>query len=282
MTAEPFRVLLLPLTLGALRLRHRLFMVGAPADPVRCARQADSHGTAEGRLRVCALADGALAGQGHPLTTGIACASEVNGWLETTRSIHAAGGIAVARIGASAGAVGLPLNEDQIDAALDAYRTAAEQAIDAGFDGVELAATLGTWPDRIGRTSADSGFLRDAVQALLNTWPPGRVGLTLSLPTTAAELARAQAAVRAVGTEALAYVHLQATGSGHATCCQPFAAGVRLAHRGGLIVSGHWTDRLAATAIASGRIDAAGCLGAAAAPPPPVQGPAGNSIWART
>jgi N-ethylmaleimide reductase len=263
MTAEPFRVLLLPLTLGALRLRHRLFMVGAPADPVRCARQADSHGTAEGRLRVCALADGALAGQGHPLTTGIACASEVNGWLETTRSIHAAGGIAVARIGASAGAVGLPLNEDQIDA-------------------VELAATLGTWPDRIGRTSADSGFLRDAVQALLNTWPPGRVGLTLSLPTTAAELARAQAAVRAVGTEALAYVHLQATGSGHATCCQPFAAGVRLAHRGGLIVSGHWTDRLAATAIASGRIDAAGCLGAAAAPPPPVQGPAGNSIWART
>ena len=264
MTAEPFRHLLLPLTLGALRLRHRIFMVATPTARNGPDRAVDDHRTSEGGLTICPLANGAQPGQGHPLARGIAGAGEVNDWLATTRSIHAAGGIAVARIGESAGAVDVPLNEDQIDAALDAYRTAAEHAGDAGFDGVELAATLGTWPDRLGRIAADSGFLHQAVQALLAAWPADRVGLAFSVPTTTAELVRTQAAVRAIGTETLAYVHLQARGSGHATCCQPFTSGVRLAHRGGLIVSGHWTARLAATAIASGRIDAAGCLGEAA------------------
>lgn len=266
MTAEPFRHLLLPLTLGALRLRHRIFMVSTPANRNGRVGQLDPCPTSADGLTVCALARGTRAGRGHPVTRGIGSASEVNGWLEVTRSIHAAGGIAVARIGESTGAADVPLNEDQIDMALDAYRTAAEHANDAGFDGIELAATLGTWPERLGRISADSGFLHDAVRTLLTAWPADRVGLNFSLPATTAELARVQAAVRAVGTETLAYVHLQAPGSGHATCCQPFTSSVRLAHRGGLIVSGHWTARLAATAIACGRIDAAGCSGEAAGP----------------
>lgn len=255
-----------PLQLGALRLQHRLVVVGTSAAERSSYSLAARYRAkaSEGGLSICALADGHQTDAAHLLARGITSANEVNCWLDVTQAIHASGGTAVGRIGESIALPGTVLNDDQIDAALDACRTAAENASDAGFDGVELAATLGTLPEQLESSPANphgSGFLCDALRALFAAWPENRVGLNLSLPTTPADLRRLHHALRSIDTRALAYVHLQATGSGHAIWCKPYASSVRLHHRCALIISGRWTARHADMAIGSGKTDAVGLQG---------------------
>lgn len=267
-----------PLQLGALRLQHRIVLnspqalwQGATANVGETPAQ-----SLEGGLVVYAVADAHCAEDLNRITHGIASATEVNGWLRATQAVHDRGGMVVARIGGCRVPSGIALNADQVDSALDAYRSAAENAFDAGFDGVELAATVGTLPDQLYRQWADvpgaapaaltecpaaTEFLCDALRTLLAAWPPDRVGACMTLPKTAAELHRQQALLPPVAAGKLAYLHLHSVGSGHATYCKPFTASVRLHYRGPLIVTGVWTAALAATAIRSGRVDAVGIHG---------------------
>lgn len=265
-----------PLKLGALHLAHRIVVNSSYA-----LRHPPLHGprgpqTLEGSLTIYAVADAQCVERRNPITHGLASAGEVNDWLRATQAIHDRGGIVIARIGGCPVPPDTSLNADQIDLALDAYRSAAENANDAGFDGVELAATAGTLPERLCRPSADGSsaaddaltecpvateFLCDALRAILAAWTPDRVGVCMTLPRTASELQRLQALLPPFAANELAYLHLHSAGSGHATCCKPFASSIRLLHRGPLIVTGQWTAQLATTAIRSGRTDAIGIYG---------------------
>ncbi|MBB3016842.1 N-ethylmaleimide reductase [Cupriavidus alkaliphilus] len=283
--SQPVRTdLFAPLKLGALPLQHRIVLNSPRAlqhGRPSLSRKPPSE-SLDGALVIYAVAEAHCAEGRHLATQGIANAGEVNGWLRATQAVHDRGGMVVARIGGCPVPPGIALNADQVDLALDAYRSAAENAHDAGFDGIELAAMAGTLPEQLYRQWAEvpaavpaaltecpvaTEFLCDALRTLLAAWPPDRVGACMTLPATAAGLRRHHALLPPVAAGELAYLHLHSTGSGHATYCKPFTASVRLHYRGPLIVTGVWTPELAATAVRSGRIEAVGvcCEGVARA-----------------
>ncbi|MEM5429670.1 hypothetical protein [Cupriavidus oxalaticus] len=283
MSHSALQDLFAPLKLGALNLAHRIVLDSPRALPHAPLPRTGDTGTrtAAGGLTIYAVADEQCAEHPHPFAHGLASAGEVNGWLHATHAIHERGGMVIARIGGCPAPADIRLDADQIDLALDAYRTAAENANDAGFDGVELAATAGTLPDRLCRSAAAAQastdvattdcpvateFLCDALRAILAAWPADRVGVCMTLPSTAEELRTLQRLLSPLLTGELAWLHLHSAGSGHATCCKPFTSGVRLRHAAPLIVTGRWTAQLAATAVRSGRIDAAGVHGDMAMP----------------
>jgi N-ethylmaleimide reductase len=120
-------------------------------------------------------------GQGYPFTPGLHTTEQVSAWRQVTDAVHQAGGVIVAqlmhtgRIGhpsnpeavghgaltpvgpspvKAAGQIFTPtglqdhvvpaeLTEDQIQETIDDFATAARNAIDAGFDGVEIHAANG-------------------------------------------------------------------------------------------------------------------------------------------
>jgi N-ethylmaleimide reductase len=87
----------------------------------------------------------------------------------------------------------VPLDLDGIDVVIDHYRQAAENAADAGFDGVEMHCASGCLADQFlqdrtndradaygGSIGNRSRFLVDAVQTLASVWGAARVGVRLS------------------------------------------------------------------------------------------------------
>lgn len=221
---------------------------------------------------ICSLAPVQTLCEGGTIDLGLHSAPEVNGWRTITQAIHARGGLAVARIGNALAPQDLLPNVDEIDEALDAYRTAAENASDAGFDGVELVGTRGSLPDRLLRASSDlatalgtrvddlSGldFLAGAFQALFGTWPASRVGLCLTQPANRGQLDLVSRALRSLDTFDLAYTHLSAADLGQGFALGPVSVQLRPIFRGGLIASGAWTPTVAQAAIRDGEIDAVG------------------------
>ena len=276
MNSTPVCNLLTRLKLGALQLGHRIVLIGQPGlagtgRPGEALRSLADHyrtHTLEASLVICTIAPIQDCANGPVLS--IRSAREVNGWRTVVEAIHASGAIAVARIGA-ARAVGEQLpNTDQVDDALNAYRAAADNASDAGFDGVELVGTHGSLPERLLSVSRDltgntdwspddlsgANFLTGALQTLFGTWPPDRVGLSLSLPQGAGQLGLVSRALRSL--DELAYVHLTVGSRQPRPVVQSIAMQVRPIFRSGLIVSGSWTPQDAEAAIAAGELDAAG------------------------
>ena len=165
-------------------------------------------------------------GVGYPDTPGVWTDGQVEGWKRVTDAVHAAGGRIllqlwhVGRISdpyylngqlpeapsaiAAAGHVSLlrpkrpyptprALDLDEIPRLIRAYRLGAQDAKDAGFDGVELHGANGYLPDQFlqdssnHRTDAYGGpienrarFMLEALDAAINVWGPDRVGLHLS------------------------------------------------------------------------------------------------------
>jgi 2,4-dienoyl-CoA reductase-like NADH-dependent reductase (Old Yellow Enzyme family) len=168
-------------------------------------------------------------GVGYPDTPGLWSAEQVAGWKLVTQAVHEAGGRIVAQlwhvgrisdphyldgelpVSASAiapkGHVSLlrpqkpyetprALELSEIPGIIGDYRKAAENALAAGFDGVEIHGANGYLPhqflnDRINvRTDAYGGsienrarFMLEAVDAAISVWGADRVGLHLS-PTS--------------------------------------------------------------------------------------------------
>lgn len=167
-------------------------------------------------------------GRGYPGTPGIHSDAQVAGWKVVTDAVHRAGGRIYAQLWhvgrvshnayqpgglapVSASAVGksgnctLPdgsqapyptpraLTIDEIRRVMEDYRRAAENAVRAGFDGVELHGANGYLPDQflrdgVNRRTDEYGgsienrarFHLEATRTLVDVWGPGRVAVRLS------------------------------------------------------------------------------------------------------
>jgi N-ethylmaleimide reductase len=167
-------------------------------------------------------------GIGYPGTPGIHTEKQVAGWRHVTDAVHAAGGRIycqlwhVGRVSHAAyqpggalpvsssaiakrGEIMLPdyskapystpraLERDEIQGVIQQFRNGAENALLAGFDGVELHGANGYLPDQflrdgVNRRTDDYGgpienrarFMLDATRALIDVWGPERVGVRLS------------------------------------------------------------------------------------------------------
>lgn len=165
------------------------------------------------------------AGKGYVRTPGLADAAHVAAWRQVTDAVHAAGGRIVAQImhvgrishrsligetpvapsavrpeGATWTDAGMLPHEtprelavSEIRAIVDGYAAAADRAVDAGFDGVELHAGAGYLPMQFlstganRRTDAYGGtaenrvrFVLEALDAMIDRIGAGRVGLKIT------------------------------------------------------------------------------------------------------
>ncbi len=165
-------------------------------------------------------------GVGYPDTPGIWSNDQVEGWKLVTDAVHKAGGRIISQLWhvgrisdpfflngekpvapstvKPAGEVSLirPKKEfetpraielEEIPGIIEAYRTGAENALRAGFDGVEIHGANGYLPDQFlqdstnQRTDAYGGsienrarFMLEAVDAAISVWGAGKVGLHIA------------------------------------------------------------------------------------------------------
>jgi N-ethylmaleimide reductase len=179
-----------------------------------------------GGLIVAESAAVSARGMAQPGTAGMFTSKQVNSWREVTDVVHLRGGIIFAQLWhagrlvrteingmppvsasnvAARGPIHAPglhsgpgetpvaLDDDGIDKVIDEYRRAAENAADAGFDGVEMCCANGCLADQFlhdgsnlrndrygGSIENRTRFLIDTVQALSSVWGATRVGVRLS------------------------------------------------------------------------------------------------------
>ena len=159
-----------PLTLGELRLSHRIVMApltrqraSAPGN-VPNALMAEYYGqrASEGGLIVSEATQVSQSGQGYPLTPGIHSDEQVEGWSKITEAVHRNGGLIVLQlwhtgrvssssyqsdggspfapsaIPASGHETPRPLSRLQIAQIVEEFAEGARKAKSAGFDGVEI------------------------------------------------------------------------------------------------------------------------------------------------
>jgi len=165
-------------------------------------------------------------GVGYPDTPGLWSAEQVEGWKLVTKAVHEAGGTIVAQLWhvgrvsdpsylngelpVAPSAIALPghvslirpqkphvtpraLELSEIPGIIEDYRKAAENAKEAGFDGVEIHGANGYLPHQFlndesnKRTDSYGGsienrarFMLEALDAAISVWGPDRVGLHLS------------------------------------------------------------------------------------------------------
>lgn len=167
-------------------------------------------------------------GHGYPNTPGICTSRQVDGWRRVTDAVHQAGGRIVLQLWhvgrishqeyqpggvdpvgpsaiASSGTVHIPsggrvpypvpraLQTDEVVGIVEQFRIGARNAVDAGFDGVEVHGANGyifeqfLRPNSNQRTDRYGGSVQNRARLLLETldavvgeWGPGRVGVRLS------------------------------------------------------------------------------------------------------
>ncbi len=225
--------LLEPLQIGSLQLPNRVVMAPmtrARADaqglvgPLHATYYAQR---ASAGLIVSEAVNVSLQGIGSPLTPGIFNAEQVARWHGVTEAVHQAGGRIFAQLW-HAGRVGhslvrggaLPvapsairiegqkhftsngpqdyevpvaLSTEEVRNVVVDFRTAAQNAKDAGFDGIELHSAFGYLPNQFladnanKRTDEYGGsienrcrFVMEIMAQLVSVWGPSRVGIRLS------------------------------------------------------------------------------------------------------
>lgn len=129
---------------------------------------------------------------------GLHSPEQVNHWRLVTDAIHERGGTAVAQLGLDGERARAPgrhlraLDEDHLEHLVRDFRNAAENAGDAGFDGVELQVAHGALPQRLlhgdvpdcavgyrGGADACCRFLEEVLGSLVGVWGRNRVGVCL-------------------------------------------------------------------------------------------------------
>lgn len=222
-----------PLTMGALQARNRIFMApltrGRADLPgvVPNEMMATYYRQRAGAGLIITEATGiSVEGSGWPFAPGIWSEEQVEGWKLTTDAVHREGGLIVLQLwhmgrlvhpdfldGAppvSASATTAPdhahtyegrkdyeparaLSVEEIARVVEDYRTAAENAKKAGFDGVQLHGANGYLIDQFLRDGTNlredeyggsaenrARLLREVLTALIDVWGADRVGLRLS------------------------------------------------------------------------------------------------------
>jgi len=250
-------------------------------------------------------------GQGYLDTPGIYSQAQVTGWKAVTEAVHAAGGKIVLQlwhVGRISHISLLPEGEvpvapsairadsktftangmeqvsaprelalDEIPQLVADYRTAARNAIGAGFDGVEVHAANGYLIDQFlrdgsnHRTDAYGGsiehrtrLLAEVVQAVADEIGAGRTGVRLS-PVTPANDARdsnpqplfERAVERLDAIGGLAFLHVIEGATGGPRDNIPFDyAALKAKFRGPWIVNNGYDKGMAVAALSEGKADA--------------------------
>ncbi|MEI6408037.1 MAG: alkene reductase [Bacteroidota bacterium] len=164
---------------------------------------------------------------GSPFTPGLYTPAQIEAWKNVTDQVHAAGGVIFAqlwhtgRVGhslvkhgalpVSASAIGIKgqqhftpdgmkdyetpraLSTEEVKQVVQDYKTAAENAKTAGFDGVELHGAFGYLPNQFlvdganhrtdeygGSIENRSRFVLEVMQAMVDVWGPDKVAIKLS------------------------------------------------------------------------------------------------------
>jgi 2,4-dienoyl-CoA reductase-like NADH-dependent reductase (Old Yellow Enzyme family) len=242
-------------------------------------------------------------GVGYADTPGLWSAEQVEGWKLVTQAVHEAGGLILAQLWhvgrvsdpsfldgrqpvapsavAAKGHVSLirperpfvtprALEADEIPGVIEAYRIAAENAQEAGFDGVELHGANGYLLDQFLqdstnlRTDSYGGSLEnrarlmlEATDAAISVWGAGRVGMHLAPRADAHSMGDSNRA------ETFGYVARELGKRGIAFICAreavgPDSLGPQLkAQFGGVYIANEaFTRESAEQALAEGRADA--------------------------
>lgn len=256
-------------------------------------------------------------GQGYPATPGIHSPEQIAGWRAVTDAVHTDGGRIflqlwhVGRISHSSFQPdgGLPvapsamapagktmtaewknvpyetpraLETAEIAGIVEDYRQAARNALDAGFDGVEVHGANGYLLDQFledgsnQRSDAYGGSLEnrarlllEVVDAVAKVWGADRVGVRLSPYGSFNDMKDSDCAghfsqiIGWLSQRRIAYLHLiepRATGAGGSDALNDSApetsALFRAAFDGPLISAGGYTPELASETVAKGQADA--------------------------
>ncbi len=252
-----------------------------------------------------------LLGQGYLDTPGIHSPEQVEGWKLVTDAVHAEGGKIVAQIwhvGRISHTSLLPAGEHpvsatarpantktftpagfeqvsepralltaEIPAVVDQFRRAARNAIDAGFDGVEVHGANGYLVEQFLRDSANdrtdhyggsienrARFLIELMTAVCEEIGPGRVGLRLSPVTPANDIGQDSDAtalftyvVQELDKLGFAFIEVVEGSTGGPRDFAPFDYDALRKHwRGGWILNNGFTRDMALETVESGRADA--------------------------
>lgn len=258
-------------------------------------------------------------GRGNPRTPGIYSREQIAGWREITDAVHAKGGIIflqlwhVGRVSHSSFQPGgaLPvapsavpisgnfsamtadgkqvpyetpraLETSEIAGIVDAFRDGARNALEAGFDGVEIHGANGYLLEQFlqsrinQRTDAFGGsienrarLLLEVTDAVVGVWGADRVAVRLSPYGVANDTGEADPmplyshVVRMLGERGLAYLHFiepRSSGAGRADVNHQNVPSAMELFRplwpGVLITAGGFTGETAEDAVASGKADA--------------------------
>ena len=248
-------------------------------------------------------------GQGYIATPGIYSPEQIAGWKLVTRAVHDKGGRivlqlwhvgrishtslqpngqapvapsairAVAKTFVADGFVDVSepraLALTEIPALVQSYRQAAANAIEAGFDGVEIHAANGYLIDQFlrdksnRRTDAYGGSIENRTQLLFDVTAAvvgevgaGRTGVRLSPVTSFGDVSDSNPqalfnrAVERLAPLGLAYIHVIEGETGGDRAPQPFDyAAMRKPYQGVWIVNNGYDRSMAIAAVSEGRAD---------------------------
>ncbi|MFJ4371953.1 alkene reductase [Pseudomonas japonica] len=298
-----------PITLGDLELPNRIIMAPltrcrADEGRVPNALMAEYYvQRASAGLIISEATSVTPMGVGYPDTPGIWSNDQVRGWTNVTKAVHAAGGRIflqlwhVGRISHPSylngeqpvapsaiqpkGNVSLvrpttayptprALESAELEDIVDAYRSAAENAKAAGFDGVEVHAANGYLIDQFLQSSTNqrsdryggslenrARLLLEVTDAVIEVWGAQRVGVHLAPRADAHDMGDANRA------ETFTYVARELGKRGIAFICSrekqaddSLAAQIKAAFGGPYIVNERFDKHSANAALAAGSADA--------------------------
>jgi N-ethylmaleimide reductase len=310
-----------PIQIGAIKAANRIAMAPLTrnrADPGRvpsalAAKYYAQRATAG--LIISEATQVSAAGQGYLDTPGLYSPAQVAGWRQVTAAVHAKGGKIVAQLwhvgrishvslqpdhespvsstarranaktftakGFEEVSAPRALRLDELPGIVAEYRTAARNAIDAGFDGVEVHAANGYLLEQFlrdsinDRTDAYGGsqenrarFPLEVMRAITAEIGAERVGIRLSPVTPVNDAGQDRDAqglfnyfVEQLAPLKLAFIHVIEGATGGARDVAPFdfaALSSRYKHAyaaGVWIVNNGYTRAMALDAVASGRAD---------------------------
>jgi len=309
--------LLSPVRLGRLELKNRMAMApmtrsralvdGNVPNPLAVTYYAQR---ASAGLLITEATQVSPQGVGYIRTPGIHSLEQVAGWRKVTDAVHAAGGVIFAqlwhvgrvshpdfhdgRLPVAPSAIGFEgevftsqgrkrvvtpraLETEEIPGLVEQFRRAAENAREAGFDGVELHGSNGYLLDQFlrdgsnQRTDAYGGSLEnrarfplEVARAVVDIWGAERVGYRLSpQPFPYAGMTDSNPAetftymASELNRLGLGYLHVTeaVSGKGAPSPEQRITPLLRKAFRGALIVNGGYDARAGEVAIARGEAD---------------------------
>jgi len=275
--------------------------------------------TTPGGLLIAEASPVMVTGRGNPATPGIYSEQQIKGWRGVVDAVHGKGGLIflqlwhVGRVSHSSFQPGgmlpvapsaVPISTDfkamtadgkvvpyetpraletaEIPGVIDAYRQGARNALQAGFDGVEIHGANGYLIEQFLqshtnlRTDQYGGgienrvqFLMEVTQAVIKVWGADRVGVRLSPYGIANGSGEADPmplythAIKSLNPLGLAYLHFiepRSSGAGRAEVNHQNVPSAMVLYRpiwsGKLITAGGFTGETAEAAIAAGHADA--------------------------